>query len=67
MTTRRRIFLDKVFRQMCSMWVNLEVRENMELSRSLKALRVNQGMRGAGENGAGWLAGSTLKGLEKPC
>lgn len=50
------------------MWVNLEVRENMELSRYLKASRVvNQGVRGTGENGAGRLAESTLKGLEKPC
>lgn len=39
----------------------------MDLSRYLKALRVvNQGRSGAGENGAGRLAGSTLKGLEKP-
>lgn len=37
---RRRIFLDKAFRQTCSIWVNLEVRENMELSRYLKDLTV---------------------------
>ena len=30
LTMRRRIFLDKAFRQICSIWVNLEVRENME-------------------------------------
>ena len=40
LTMRRRIFLDKAFRQTCSIWVNLEVRENMELSRYLKDLRV---------------------------
>lgn len=28
---------------------------------------LNQKVRGVGENGAGWLAGSILKGLEKPC
>lgn len=37
---RRRIFLDKVFRQTCSIWVNVEVRGNMELSRYLKDPRV---------------------------
>lgn len=37
---RRRIFLDKVFRKTYSIWVNVEVRGNMELSRYLKDLRV---------------------------
>ena len=55
---RRWIFLDKVSREMHSIRVNLEARENMELSGHLKELRVpgSQGMMGTGENGAGWVA-----------
>lgn len=60
---RRWIFLDKVSREVHSIWVNLEARENMELSGHLKELRVaaSQGTMGTGESGAGWVAGFTRR------